>query len=256
MENKIEQLLGFKPCKLYYNLHLIDIQLKIREQNKQKAGIYMLYNNINNKFYIGSASTNRINFRFRNHCIHGTGSKLTNAAVKKYGLENFWFIILKYYPGFVKKENLDRNHLDLLRLETEFIVKLNPEYNILQSGINNLGSKHEEEVNIAMKLNDSQEWKDRIKNLNLGRTFTEERINLLSKLAKIRNLNIKLREKLAESSSKPVILYNVDKSIHSKYSSISNMAKAFKCCNKTINKAIKNKSIFKGIGFITLDRKE
>ena len=101
----------------------------------------MIINLINGKFYIGSAITNRINVRFRNHCIHGTGSSRLNKAIKKYDLVNFAFVILEYYPGLIHKENLKSNHLKLIALETEYINKLNPEYNILQSGFSSKGYK-------------------------------------------------------------------------------------------------------------------
>jgi group I intron endonuclease len=78
-----------------------NIQLKIIDENRHKSGIYMIYNLINHKCYIGSAASNRINVRFRNHYINGTGARLTNQAVNKYGLENFAFVIIEYYPGFV-----------------------------------------------------------------------------------------------------------------------------------------------------------
>ena len=67
--------------------------------------------------------------------------------------------------------------------------------------------------------------------------------------------SIKTKIKLpSKSLSKPVILYNLDGTIHSKYTGIRVMARAFKCCNKTINKAIANNKIFKGIGYIKHDR--
>jgi group I intron endonuclease len=54
-------------------------------------------NKNNGKIYIGSAITNRINTRFRNHCIHLTGSKPIKDAINKYGLKDFNFRILSWY---------------------------------------------------------------------------------------------------------------------------------------------------------------
>lgn len=108
-----------------------------------------------------------------------------------------------------------------------------------------------------MKENYSQERKDACRNINLNKTFSAERKALLSQLAILRNQNEELREKLSKLASKPITLYNLDNTIHSKYPGLRDdraMAKHFKCCNKTINKAIKNKTIFKGIGIIKLDR--
>lgn len=65
-----------------------------------------------------------LNVRFRNHC---TGARLTHQAIKKYGLENFVFVIIEYYPGFVQKENLTTRHLKLFEL---WIQKVQPEYKL------------------------------------------------------------------------------------------------------------------------------
>lgn len=244
-----------KHEKLYQNLHLRDTQLLILNDNKSKAGIYMILNKINNKKFIGCAATNRIHVRFRNHFFHGTGSKNTAAAIAKYGIENFDFYILEYFPGFVKKENLSSAHLALLELETRYILDLRPEYNILQSGISSLGYKHTDETKAKLKENYSQERKNAIGNLNWGVKFSAERRQLLSKIATLRNSNLDLRAKLSKLASKPVTLYNLDNSIHSTYPGIRVMAKAFNCCSKTINQAIKNQTVFRNIGIIKLDQK-
>jgi hypothetical protein len=202
--DRITMKLGQEPKRIYWNLQNKDTQLKILENNRQKSGIYMIYNTstskveelpepesgsgntlsyaegiarpsrrgpgntrkagiadavgntralpsrgkgafgawrylrcpgiadvvgniINDKCYIASAASNRINIRFRNHCIHGTGARLTNRAIKSYGLENFVFVIIEYYGGFLGKENLKKAHLNLLELETQWIQKVQPE---------------------------------------------------------------------------------------------------------------------------------
>lgn len=160
---------NFEYKKIYKDIHLIENQLLIRNENRHKSGIYLIYNKINNKYYIGSASSNRINVRFRNHCIHGTGSMLVNRSIKKYGLNNFYFFILEYFPGFVKKENLNKNHLALLDKETFYIEKLKPQYNILTYATSSLGFKHSELTKKKMKLNYSQDSKIFCKKLNLGK---------------------------------------------------------------------------------------
>ncbi len=86
--------------KSYYNLHLVETQEQIIKDNKQKAAVYLVLNNINGNCYIGSAATNRINVRFRNHCVHKKNTnKLLNRAINKYGIEHFSFHILEYFPG-------------------------------------------------------------------------------------------------------------------------------------------------------------
>jgi hypothetical protein len=125
--------------KIYDDLHLIITQIKIRDENRQKAGIYKIYNKINGKYYIGSAITNRINVRFRNHMVASqSGNSNIKKAINKYGLINFKFIILEYYPGIILKENLKKNHILLLERENYWINLLNPPYNILKTaGPNN-----------------------------------------------------------------------------------------------------------------------
>jgi group I intron endonuclease len=157
--------------KLYEELHQPEVQKRIREENRHKAGIYMVLNRINGKKYVGSAASNRINVRFRNNLIHGTGQRNTAAAVAKYGIENFSFYILEYYPGFVKKENLSTAHTALLELETKHIKEIEPEYNILREGTSSKGYIHTEETKSKMRENYSQERKDRIGNLNRGNNF-------------------------------------------------------------------------------------
>ncbi len=240
--------------KIYDNIHTIETQLKIKKDNNQKSGIYCIINKINGKMYIGSAITNRINTRFRNHCINLTGSIPVKNAINKYGLSNFKFLILEYYPGIIKKENLKKSHIKLIELETYYITIYKPLYNILPYAYSSLGYKHKPETIENLKLNYSEERKLNIGNLNRNKIFTEE-----EKL-KLRNLMLKkyatqpnLKLRLSQAASKPVIQYNLDGTIHSKFSGIRKMAKALNCCHKTINKSILNKNIFKNIGYIKYD---
>ena len=72
--------------KIYDNLDSYITWILIKKDNHHKAGIYCFYNKINNKFYIGSAITNRIHTRFKNH-LNNSSTKyekndLTNSAGK------------------------------------------------------------------------------------------------------------------------------------------------------------------------------
>ena len=164
--SSLQRLESLKPVKLYKNLHLVDTQLQIKEDNRNKSAIYCIFNIVNGKKYIGSASTNRINTRFRNHCIHGTGSNLLKKAIDKYGLHNFYFIILEYYPGLVLKENLKKAHLGLLKLENHYLSFLSPEYNLLTDATSSTGFKHSDYTKLNMKEKYSDERKAFIGQLN------------------------------------------------------------------------------------------
>jgi group I intron endonuclease len=178
--------LPFLYVKKYENLHTTQTQLLIVKENRQKSGIYLIYNNMNDKFYIGSAITNRINVRFRNHCIHQTGSTLLCRAIKKYGLENFSFFILEYYPGFIHKENLKSAHLKLLSIETKYINQLNPVYNILTLAGSSIGYLHNVETIEKMKANYSEERRIRIGNLNKNKSLSQSQRDALSLSLKLK----------------------------------------------------------------------
>lgn len=244
-------------AKLYKNLHLVDTQLKIKDENRNKSAIYCVFNSLNGKKYVGSASTNRINTRFRNHCIHGTGSNLLKKAIDKHGLHNFYFLILEYYPGLVLKENLKKAHLSLLKLENHYLNSLSPEYNLLTDATSSLGFKHSDSTKLLMKLNFSEERKAFIgqlnKNKKLSPSVKAAWPSGSQAAIKKYQLNPNLKKRLALISSKPVILYSIDGNIHSKYTSVRNMAKSFNCCHKTINKCIAKHKLFKDIGYIKYD---
>lgn len=143
-------------------------------ENKQKAAIYGFLNKLNGNLYIGSASSNRINVRFRNHCIHGTGGNIPlTRDFLKYGLESFSFIIFEYFPGFIRKEDLKKNHLKLLDRENDYFKLLRPSYNRLQVAGSSLGFKHSDGTKKKMKLNYSDERKLKIGSLNKSNSLSE-----------------------------------------------------------------------------------
>lgn len=102
-----------------------------------------------------------------------------------------------------------------------------------------------------MSKNFTLKRKEFITNLNKNKIYSLEERNNLSLIALERyKTQPNLRLKISEALSKPIILYNLDNSIHSEYTSVRKMAKTFKCCHKTINKYISNQSIFQYIGII------
>jgi group I intron endonuclease len=231
--------------KRYDNLHVIDTQLKIARENKQKAGIYGVLNRLNGNLYVGSASSNRIHVRFRNHCINRTGGNppLTR-SIAKYGLESFSFIIFEYFPGFIHKEDLKKNHLKLLERENHFFKLLRPEYNILQVAGSSLGYKHTDETKQKMKLKYSNERRLMIGSLNKGKSLSEHTKRCISESRKklLSDFNRKA-EYLAKQEhvlfkGKPVQLFDLNGNFVSEYTSILEMSRIFKTCRKTIRKCL------------------
>lgn len=148
---------------------------------RNKQGIYMIFNLVTENYYIGSASTNRFMSRFTKHLISLIGSKVVQNSVLKYGLSNFAFIILEYYPDPINRDN---NKL-LLQLEDKYLKTLLPNYNILTEAGNSFGYKHSEEIKKKMADISSDERREFIRNLNLNK-----------------NLSIETRKKLSEQALK------------------------------------------------------
>jgi hypothetical protein len=102
-----------------------------------------------------------------------------------------------------------------------------------------------------MSENYSEERKLKIGNLNKNKIYTElERLNIKKAILDRYKTQPEFKVKISQALSKPVILYKEDGNIHSEYTGIRQMAKAFNCCHKTINKHIANNKIFKNIGYI------
>ncbi len=108
-----------------------------------RTGIYMIKNEINGKFYIGSAVN--IERRWNEHKsllnrnIHSS-PKLQNSWNKN-GKDKFFFEIIQY----CEKEELIKN-------EQYWINLLTPEYNILKIAGSSLGYKQTKESNIKRSI--------------------------------------------------------------------------------------------------------
>lgn len=102
-----------------------------------------------------------------------------------------------------------------------------------------------------MKVNYSKERKERIGSLNKGKNLSLATREIMRIKALQRDTEV--REKYRKASSKPVIVFNQEGSIHERYPGIRVMAKAYKCCHKTINKAIKDGTLFKGQWIVKYD---
>lgn len=241
-----------EAVKIYDNLHQIETQLIILNENKRKSGIYLIYNKINKNFYIGSAITNRINVRFRNHMFHGTGSRITKKAIQKYGIENFKFAILEYYPGIILKENLKTQHLLLLEREDFYIKKYEPRYNILMSSIPGTLNVYKHSIDTREKkkrnfLISGEERKNHIRQLNKGKVLPDNvRLNLSIAAQERYKNDPGQRERISKLNSKPVVLLDEKLNRIKEFPGVRSLSKYLGCCHKTVNKAIKKETFLKG----------
>lgn len=105
------------------------------------AIIYRLTNTVNQKTYIG-LTIKTLDARWRTHrnSASAGSSQYIHKAIRKYGAD------------FFLREVLEETTVEAMReRETEWIAKLNPEYNMTKGGDGCIGYKHSEETRKLLK---------------------------------------------------------------------------------------------------------
>jgi group I intron endonuclease len=140
-------------------------------------GIYIIINKRNGKKYIGAS--NNVLRRFMEHKAPKNVETSTNVLCKsfrRYGVDSFNFILLEWLDDINK----------LPEREKFWIKKLNPEYNMNEGGLGNVGHKVSAYVRKVISEKSKEQWdrlslkdkKERIKNNLTGRSknffMTEE----------------------------------------------------------------------------------
>ena len=112
----------------------------------RKGGIYSFLNKINGKQYIGSAKD--LYLRLNEHLIHRKSNKALQAAISKYGIDNFNLCIYEFFTY----ENKATSFKLLTDLETMYIrkFKFNDLYNFLENASSSEGYKHTDEAKQKM----------------------------------------------------------------------------------------------------------
>lgn len=140
-----------KPVAAWENLDLPTTKQTVMSSIRKNAGVYGIINLINGDIYVGSGINGRMHIRFHKHLYGLNGSYLVSLAVKKYGLDNFAFIIIETIEDFDATSQLDNQNL--LDLETNYINNLPTVYNIARVAGNTTGVLHSEETKVAMRVN-------------------------------------------------------------------------------------------------------
>jgi len=235
---------NLKTVYCYEDLHLDSTRKKIKTDTKNLSGIYLILNKVTLDYYIGSAATDRFYSRFSNHLLYFHGSKIVKLAVRKYKLSQFSFIILELFPEIVNKENNKK----LLDLEDFYLKSLLPNYNILTEAGSSFGYKHTEISRLKMKNQYSLERRERIGSLNRGKSLsveTKDKIRISKKALTKEKPNYSEKAILnMKKNSKPIILYNLNKTVYGEFTSIVEAAKSIGCNEKTIRRALKTKKNF------------
>ena len=95
--------MNIKSIRIKYYINIYENRKIIYKENRKKSGVYYFFNNINNKFYIGSSInlTSRLYTYFSRPSLRKKlikNNSIIFRAILKYGYSNFEFGILKYCP--------------------------------------------------------------------------------------------------------------------------------------------------------------
>lgn len=130
------------PEPVYILNNLADKSNVLSQRNilSNKAGIYCFINKLNDKQYIGSAKD--LYIRMNEHLSNRKSNTALQAAIIKYGLNNFNFYVYEYFSY----ENKLTSKKLLTDLETSYIKKFNFNrlYNFMYSATSLTGYKHTE----------------------------------------------------------------------------------------------------------------
>lgn len=237
--NLIFKELNIYPEDWWENLDLPEVRSSLYKKVKNKSGIYIIINKITRNTYVGSGSTNKLHARFCNHLLNFHGSKLLKKSVQKYGLNNFIFAILEYYPHVINKEN----NKELLALETSYISLIVPQYNILTEAGNSFGYKHSKENILKMKLAFTDERRELLRQLQFKRKglWPQESKDKLRNISLNRPSDYISKEgrlKISNNISLNIELSTLDNKYLCKIKGI-NKTSNFLCCSyKTIQRAL------------------
>ncbi len=232
------------PVVSYENIDSDITKKTIISETKGLSGIYLILNKVTLDYYVGSASTDRLYARFSNHLLYFRGSKILKHAVRKYKLSSFAFLVLELFPEVVTKEN----NKQLIDREDFYLKTLLPNYNILTEAGSTFGYKHTEMDRLKMKTNYSQARRLQIGNLNKGKKLSDETIEKIRAKRLIAPKPFISEQALLnmKKKSKPIRLYNLDRTVYGEYPSILATANSVNCGEKTVRRALAtNKKILK-----------
>lgn len=252
---------NLSPVAYWEDLNQPGVKATILQALKSVCGIYLIINKMNGKMYVGSAIVGRMGNRFHKHLYGGSGSSLVWAAVQKYGLSNFAFVVLESVPSVINTED----NAQLLKREDHYISSLLPEYNIALQAGNTFGIKHTEDTKKAMRTNYSSERREMIGSLNRGKKLSAGTIEAIRLAAMNRSpMSDATRAKVSNNSAKAQ-LYSVSRLDHSLFMSVKGImvyseilrtlpvvASFIGCDEKTVRRAMAQDGIVKKVWLVRL----
>lgn len=247
---------AISPIACWEHLDSPEVKTKIQKFVKSIGGIYIIINLVTGSMYVGSSIVNRMANRLHRHLFAGSGSTLVWAAVLKYGLSNFAFVVVES----VASVDNDEDNKELLAREDYYIKTLQPIYNIAPQAGNTFGVRHTEETKIGMRLNYSDERRAKIGSLNRGKILSASTIEAIRAAAFNRpSMSDDTRDKISANSAKAQV-YSVSRVDNSLFLSTDNtkvsslnlrtlpvVAQFIGCDEKTVRRALAKEGIVKKI---------
>ena len=252
--------LDIKPLIVFENLHNADKKSVIYKALQSIAGVYIIINLTNNDTYVGSAITGRIYTRFYKHLISYDGNKHVAAAVKKYGLDNFAFVVVSVVPPVISS----MDNVELIAEENRFIQAVKPKYNVAPIAGNTFGVKHTDETKNKMRENYSDKRRTFIGNLNKGKSLSKStRAKLREKALNRLPISEEVRKLVSLNSTVALIygVYNIDSDNNVDYNNVFELrgliavAKHCNCNMRTVTRALSSNGIVKRKFFVKVLRK-
>lgn len=239
-------LIDNMPEKIYLNS--AKCKDNIYNDNRGKSGIYLWFNKINDKYYIGSAQdlTRRFMQYYSDKYLTKT-SLLIHKALLKNTHDKFSLYILEYCD--IK---------DLIEREQYYIDLLTPQYNILKIAGSSLGFKHTLETVNKISLTKtgskiSEEHNKKRSNASKGENNPfygkNHTVEVLAKLSMQKTgINNPMYGKTGEKNilSKKVYIYENNESpvLFKMFFSYAEAAKYFNCNSTTISRYVDKKRIY------------
>lgn len=222
-------------CDKFYENAEVD-RSKISTDNNGKSGIYLWYNRLNGKIYVGQSLNlgdlkkgRLIRYYHKSYLMSkARGNSILRSALIKYGHANFSVAILEY----CKPELLDSR-------EQYWLDFLEPEYNILKFSKSSRGYKHTPESINKMKgprpnFKPSPEHLAKIGELSRNRVYDQE-----------------FRDNISKREGYTVYVYDSAGQLINTYTSIVRLKKAYGLTmhHKTLYKRISRGLLFENHRF-------
>lgn len=249
--------LNVQPKAVFENLDTEGVKATVSAFLKPLAGVYLIINLVNGNMYVGSAITGRMPMRFYKHLYGLNGSKVVAAAVQKYGLANFAFVVLDTVSGIVTSED----NRALLAMENDYIQLLLPEYNVAPQAGNTFGVTHTEATKLKMRINYSSERREAIGSLNRGKKLSPATIERIRLSAQARPpMSPDTRQKVSANSAVAnlYVVSRVDNATLPNGShkitlrTIPTVAEYCNCDEKTVRRALAGSGVIKKVWQVTL----